>query len=96
MNIEQSFRNAMGAMAVMTACIGLGGMGAAHAAKNDANMDGLMHVAQGDDRPGVPPISRPGMKEAWTCPMHAEITRHEPGKCPICKMKLVKAKPLGT
>ena len=25
----------------------------------------------------------------WTCPMHAEIVRDEPGNCPICGMKLV-------
>lgn len=28
----------------------------------------------------------------WTCPMHPEIHRHEAGKCPVCKMKLIKAK----
>jgi FtsP/CotA-like multicopper oxidase with cupredoxin domain len=28
---------------------------------------------------------------AWTCPMHAEILRHEPGTCPKCGMKLVAA-----
>jgi FtsP/CotA-like multicopper oxidase with cupredoxin domain len=26
---------------------------------------------------------------AWTCPMHPEIVRDEPGSCPICGMKLV-------
>ena len=26
---------------------------------------------------------------AWTCPMHPEIVRSEPGVCPICGMKLV-------
>ena len=25
----------------------------------------------------------------WTCPMHPEIIRNEPGRCPICGMKLV-------
>src|SRR5205085_11803256 len=25
----------------------------------------------------------------WTCPMHPEIVRDEPGVCPICGMKLV-------
>lgn len=29
----------------------------------------------------------------WTCPMHPEIHRHEAGKCPVCKMKLIKNKP---
>ncbi|MES2368586.1 heavy metal-binding domain-containing protein [Thiobacillus thioparus] len=32
-------------------------------------------------------------EDNWTCPMHPEVHRHEPGKCPVCKMKLVKAKP---
>ena len=26
--------------------------------------------------------------QAWTCSMHPEIVRAEPGKCPICGMKL--------
>jgi FtsP/CotA-like multicopper oxidase with cupredoxin domain len=29
--------------------------------------------------------------EAWTCPMHAEIVRDEPGTCPKCGMRLVPA-----
>jgi FtsP/CotA-like multicopper oxidase with cupredoxin domain len=28
---------------------------------------------------------------AWTCPMHAEIVRDEPGTCPVCGMRLVPA-----
>ncbi|MGC4032965.1 MAG: multicopper oxidase domain-containing protein [Tepidisphaeraceae bacterium] len=28
----------------------------------------------------------------YTCPMHPEIVRDEPGKCPICGMKLVEKK----
>ena len=32
----------------------------------------------------------------WTCSMHPEIHRHEPGKCPVCKMKLIKTKPKNT
>ena len=31
----------------------------------------------------------PGGGPTYTCPMHAEITRPEPGKCPICGMTLV-------
>lgn len=29
----------------------------------------------------------------WYCPMHPQVHQHEPGKCPICKMKLIKPKP---
>lgn len=27
-------------------------------------------------------------KQVWTCPMHVQIRQPEPGKCPICGMKL--------
>lgn len=30
---------------------------------------------------------------AYTCPMHPEIVRSEPGRCPICGMKLVPKAP---
>src|SRR4051812_9696850 len=30
-----------------------------------------------------------GAATAWTCPMHPEILRAEPGVCPICGMKLI-------
>ena len=29
-------------------------------------------------------------EETYTCPMHPQIIRHEPGNCPICGMPLVK------
>jgi Cu(I)/Ag(I) efflux system membrane fusion protein len=31
-----------------------------------------------------------GTKEFYSCPMHPEIIREQPGKCPICGMDLVK------
>lgn len=37
-------------------------------------------------------LSRQNGQSGWTCPMHPEIHQHESGKCPICKMNLVKAK----
>lgn len=34
--------------------------------------------------------AKPEAGEAWTCPMHPEVVRNGPGKCPICGMNLVK------
>jgi len=34
----------------------------------------------------------PQGKNTYTCPMHPEIKRSEPGQCPICGMNLVPAK----
>lgn len=31
-----------------------------------------------------------GTEEIYTCPMHPQIIKHEPGNCPICGMPLVK------
>jgi heavy metal-binding protein len=40
-----------------------------------------------------PSTSAPaGVTSQWTCPMHPEIVRPEPGKCPICGMQLVPLK----
>jgi hypothetical protein len=33
--------------------------------------------------------SSPDETKQWTCPMHPEVIRSEPGECPICGMKLV-------
>lgn len=30
--------------------------------------------------------------QLWTCSMHPQIIRHEPGRCPICNMELVPLK----
>jgi len=40
----------------------------------------------GPAEPG-PPVAKGGVAE-WTCPMHPEIVRSEPGPCPICGMAL--------
>ncbi len=44
------------------------------------------------DRAGTAAVSaaKPGQ---WTCPMHPEIVRDEPGDCPICGMALEPAVP---
>lgn len=51
------------------------------------------------DRPGSRPASMPGEAEAeaetvWTCSMHPQIRRSDPGDCPICGMDLVPASSL--
>jgi Cu+-exporting ATPase len=35
-----------------------------------------------------PVMAAPATKTEWTCPMHPEIVRDEPGPCPICGMAL--------
>lgn len=32
-------------------------------------------------------------KKEYTCPMHPEVVKDEPGKCPKCGMKLEEKKP---
>jgi membrane fusion protein, copper/silver efflux system len=40
--------------------------------------------------PGVTPAAKPeGKTKYWRCPMHPEIVREAPSKCPICGMDLV-------
>jgi Cu+-exporting ATPase len=34
------------------------------------------------------PRAKPGEVVLWTCPMHPQIVRNEPGSCPICGMAL--------
>lgn len=45
-----------------------------------------------------PPAHSPALMQAvaaqsatYTCPMHASVVQHHPGRCPICGMDLVKA-----
>jgi hypothetical protein len=30
--------------------------------------------------------------KSWTCSMHPEVVKDEPGKCPICGMRLIEKK----
>ena len=38
-------------------------------------------------------MEMPSGEAVYTCPMHPEIQRNEPGNCPICGMELVKKVP---
>jgi len=40
------------------------------------------------ERPALGPHSAPAAGGTYTCPMHPEIVRHEPGTCPTCGMAL--------
>jgi hypothetical protein len=44
------------------------------------------------DKTQINPQEKMGMveKESYTCPMHANVVSDKPGKCPKCKMDLVK------
>ena len=44
-----------------------------------------------DPLAATPPPPDAGAQK-YTCPMHPEIIKDEPGTCPICKMKLVPVK----
>lgn len=37
----------------------------------------------------------PAAATTWTCPMHPQIVRNEPGSCPICGMALEPVQPTG-
>lgn len=83
MNSKRIPRRLTGAALLIASCLAAGGMNAAWASPGDAPRD----------TKSVPAISPSDVQSGWVCPMHAEVHQHAPGKCPICKMKLVKAKP---
>jgi len=48
-------------------------------------------------RSAAPELSRPPAAGGglWTCPMHPQIIRNEPGSCPVCGMALEPMTPVG-
>lgn len=81
-----SRRIAAAAISLVAAFAGVNAASACQAGAGQA----VGKLATGDR---VEALSRESGKGAWTCPMHPEIHRHEAGKCPVCKMNLVKEKP---
>jgi P-type Cu+ transporter len=45
-------------------------------------------AAQAGANPDAPPPARVESSSQWTCPMHPEVVRDQPGACPICGMAL--------
>ena len=43
--------------------------------------------------PSSAPSARSSVREHWTCPMHPEVRRSQPGSCPSCGMALELATP---
>jgi hypothetical protein len=48
---------------------------------------GFVLTSRGDSAPRV-------AAERYECPMHPEVSAHEPGQCPICKMELESTRPV--
>ena len=42
------------------------------------------------EKPAHPPHEHVESATVWTCPMHPQVKRDEPGECPICGMDLVE------
>ncbi|HTM43569.1 MAG TPA: multicopper oxidase domain-containing protein [Polyangiaceae bacterium] len=69
------------------------GTSAATAHPDDLSRDGIsVPAAAPAPAPSTPASSEPSV-QLYTCPMHPQIIRNKPGKCPICGMTLVPLKP---
>ena len=55
-------------------------------------LTGLLAACSGHEAPvdTAAVLSASPAADLYTCPMHPSIIRHEPGKCPVCGMFLVK------
>jgi rubrerythrin len=100
LEIRIIFKIIMGAVAAALFLTGAGSMNVALASQ-DAAIHGTssmpasyrMHVADNDN---LNTLTKHHAQAVWVCPMHPEIHKHAPGKCPICKMNLVREKPKKT
>lgn len=100
MDIRLTFKHVMGAAITSLLLATSGSANIAFASQGDTNLDKLimssMCKTRVADNSKADTLTNPGQKNHWVCPMHPEVHNHEPGKCPICKMNLVKAKPKST
>lgn len=65
-------------------------------AKFASNPDRYLNPARSDPavlRPALGTLPQAAEGSIWTCPMHPEVRRVEPGSCPICGMALEPLEP---
>ncbi len=48
------------------------------------NRDNYENIAEAAN-----PLPEDAGEQNWTCPMHPEVVRDEPGQCPECGMNLI-------
>lgn len=90
----------MGAVAAVLFLVGAGSINIPLASQDatihgTANMSAIYKMRVADNsNPNT--LTKQHTKDNWVCPMHPEIHKHAPGKCPICKMNLVQEKPKKT
>jgi Cu(I)/Ag(I) efflux system membrane fusion protein len=48
------------------------------------------HPANQPGRQVANPVVQKAVEDIYTCPMHPQVIKHQPGNCPICGMTLVK------
>ena len=89
-NVIRRYARAIGQQAglvvVAVACIGIGIL--LHATfSDDVGEAGTPVVAS--TQPGEPGEAGEAPIQQWTCSMHPEVRRSEPGKCPKCPMQLI-------
>ncbi len=91
MNLMHTMNKTTKSLTLFSLLIGLGYI----ASINTAHADHEGHVAPqtvaDNGKSSTAPEAAHG--NDWYCPMHPQVHQHEPGKCPICKMKLIKPKP---
>jgi P-type Cu+ transporter len=61
--------------------------------KFTANPDGYLRPASIDSTVAQPADVASPVGTIWTCPMHPQVRRSEPGSCPICGMALEPLEP---
>ncbi len=66
-----------------------------HEAEGEHAGHDMSHMHHGGDATAQSPASKPATSQpnvaaVYTCPHHPEVVSDKPGKCPKCKMKLVK------